>query len=105
MRMQVHIEGGIAHFPGLAKPIILDTDTLPAQDAEEMRRLVAAAHFSELSATMGQQQPVRGADYRRYTITVDDGSAHYTVQATDPVTDQHLEALITFAQKHRSSSS
>jgi hypothetical protein len=103
MRMQVHIEGGLAHFPGLAKPIELDTATLPAQDAEEMRRLVAAALFFELPASVGQP-PMRGAaDYRRYTITVDDGSAHHTVQVTDPVTDPHLQALITFAQKHRRS--
>ncbi len=102
MRMQVHIDGGIAYFPGLAKPIVLDTATLSAQDAEELKRLIAAARFFELPASIGQQ-PARGADYRRYTITVDDGSAHHTVEFTDPITDPHLEALITFAQKHRSS--
>ena len=103
MHTQVRIEGGIAYFPGLAKTIDLDTDTLPAQDAEEMRRLVAAARFFELPVSTGQQ-PARGAaDYRRYTITVDDGSAHHTVQTTDPVSDPHLQALITFAQRHRTS--
>jgi hypothetical protein len=103
MRMQVRIEGGIAHFPGLARPIILDTDMLPAQDAEEMRRLIAAAHFFALPPATGQPA-VHGADARRYTITVDDGPAHSTVQVSDPVTNPHLEALLTFAQKHRSSS-
>jgi hypothetical protein len=103
MRMRVHIEGGVAYIPRLAKPIELDTDTLPAQDAEEIRRLVAAAHFFELPASVGQP-PIRGAaDYRRYTITVDDGTVHHTVYVTDPVTDPHLQALITFAQKHRPS--
>ena len=101
MHMQVRIEGGIAYFPGLAKPIDLDTNTLPAQDAEEMRRLVTAAHFFELPASVGQL-PVRGADARRYSITVDDGSAHHTVEVTDPVSHPGLEALITFAQRHRS---
>ena len=103
MHVQVSIDGGIAYFPGLAKPINLDTETLPAQDAEEMRRLVAAADFFSLPESIGQQ-PARGAaDYRHYTITVDDGSAHHAVQVTDPVSDPHLEALIAFARKHRTS--
>ena len=103
MHVQVSIEGGFAYFPGLAKPIHLDTETLPAQDAEELRRLVAAAHFFSLSESIGQQ-PARGAaDYRRYTIMVDDGSAYHTVQVADPVSDPHLEALITFAREHRTS--
>jgi len=101
MRMQVRIEGGIAHFPGLAQPINLDTDTLPAQDAQEMRNLIVAAHFFALPASIGQPPAHGAADYRRYIITVDDGTAHHTVQAVDPVTDQHLQDLIAFAQKHR----
>lgn len=101
MHMQVRIEGGIAYIPGLAKPIDLDTNTLPAQDAEEMRRLVVAARFFELPSLVGQL-PVRGADARRYRITVDDGSAHHTVEVADPVSDPGLEGLITFAQRHRS---
>jgi hypothetical protein len=101
MRMQVRIEGGLARFPGLAKPIDLDTDTLPAQDAQEMRHLVTAARFFELPASIGQPLARGAADYRRYIITVDDGPAHHTVEATDPVSNPHLAALIRFAQHHR----
>lgn len=100
MRMRVRIDGGIAYFPGLAKPFDLDTDTLSAQDVEEMKRLVAAAHVFELPASTNQQPA--GPDARRYTITIDDGPAHHTVQVTDPVTDSSLADLITFARKRRS---
>ena len=103
MRMQVKAEGGFAGpIPGLSKPIILDSDTLPPQEAEEMRQLVAAAHFFELPAQ--QPQPQRGADYRTYTISIDNGERHHSVQFTELVADPHLRNLLAFARKHRPTS-
>jgi hypothetical protein len=104
MRMSVEIEGGLAYFPGLAQPIVLDTDNLPSEDAEELKRLVQATHFFELPRGGEQKSAPLGADYRRYTITIDDGLTHHSVQRIDPVTDPHLQDLLTFAQRHRSSS-
>ncbi len=103
MRMQVKTEGGIAGpIPGLSKPIVLDSDTLLHQEAEEMRQLVTAARFFELPAQ--QPQPQRGADYRTYTISIENGERHHSVQFTELVTDPHLRNLLAFALKHRSSS-
>lgn len=100
--MQVQTEGGFAAIPGLTRPIVLDSDTLPPQEAQEMRQLVTAAHFFDLSAQ--QPLPQRGAaDYRRYTITIDDADKHHSVQFTEPVTDAHLRDLLAFALRHKSS--
>jgi len=102
MHMQVKTEGGIAGpIPGLSKPIVLDSDTLPPQEAEEMRQLVTAAHFFELPAQ--QPLPQRGADYRSYTVTIDNGERHHSVQFTELVADPHLRDLLAFALKHKSS--
>jgi hypothetical protein len=100
MRMQVKTEGGITGpIPGLSKPIVLDSNALPPQEAEEMRQLVTAAHFFELPAQ--QPQPQRGADYRTYTILIEDGERHHSVQFTELVADPHLRNLLAFALKHK----
>lgn len=99
--MQVRTEGGFAAIPGLTRPIVLDSDTLPPQEAQEMRLLVTAAHFFDLPAQ--QSLPQHGADYRRYTITIDDADKHHSVQFTEPVTDAQLRDLLAFALRHKSS--
>ena len=46
----------------------IDTDELPAEEANELERLIEAADFFELPET---SPPPRGAaDYLRYTISV-----------------------------------
>ena len=38
MRIQFKMEGGIASFPGLSKPITIDSDQLPQQESDELKR-------------------------------------------------------------------
>ena len=100
MRMQVKTEGGITGpIPGLSKPIVLDSNALPPQEAEEMRQLVTAAHFFELPVQ--QPKPQRGADYRSYTISIENGERYHSVQFTELVADPHLRNLLAFALKHK----
>jgi hypothetical protein len=102
MRMQVQTEGGFAAIPGFTKPIVLESCRLPPQEAEEMRQLVTAARFFELPAQ--QPSPQRGADYRRYTIIINDRERHHSIQFTEPIPDSHLRDLLAFALRHRSGS-
>ncbi len=100
MRIQLKIEGGVACFPGLSKPIRLDSRDLSAEDAAELERLVREANFFALPAE--QTRPQRGAaDYRQYTLTVEDAGRTHTVQLTDPIENAHLSALVTFVQRKR----
>jgi hypothetical protein len=94
------MEGGIAYFPGLSKPMIIDSAELPEQEANELKRLVNAAHFFDLPAVIGS--PPRGAaDYRQYTITIEDDRKQHTVRLTDPIEDPNLEALLTYLKTRR----
>jgi hypothetical protein len=95
--MQVHLqtEGGFAFIPGLSKPVTISSETLSTQQTEKLKQLLDTAHFFDLPPVIGS--PGRGAaDYRRYTITVDDGGKHHAVQMTDPVKDPNLQALLTY---------
>jgi hypothetical protein len=97
VRVQFRQEGGLAHFPGLSRPVALDGTVLSRDEADELQCLVAAARFFERPARAAA--PPRGAaDYRRYTITVDDGGRQHTVTVTDPVEDPALQRLLAFLQ-------
>ena len=93
MRIQFTTEGGIAHFPGLSQPVIIDSDELPAGEAVELTRLVEAARFFDLPGIVGE--PPRGAaDYYRYSITIDRAGRRHTVRLTDFIEDTHLRQLL-----------
>jgi hypothetical protein len=97
MRIQFQMEGGIAHFPGLSQPTVIESDTLPEAEAEQLKQLVESVRFFELPARAGT--PPRGAaDYRQYTITVEDGGRRHTVRLADPVEGPHLQQLLGYLQ-------
>lgn len=95
MRVQFQMEGGIAHFPGLSRPVVIDSGQLSQEEAAELRRLVEAARFFDLPETAAL--PPRGAaDYSRYTITIEEGGRRHTVQLTDLVQEPAIQRLLTF---------
>ncbi len=100
MRIQLTMEGGIAYFPGLSKPITIDSDTLPKQESDELKRLVNATRFFDLPTAMSTPAP-GAADYRQYTITIDDDGKQHTVHLTDPIEDPNLQALLAYLKTRR----
>jgi len=100
MRVELQTDGGIAYFPGLNKPIVVDSSKLPNKQAAQLQQLIDSAHFFELPAA-SRSLPKGAADLRRYTITVADGQRRRTVRLNDPVEDAQLQALIEFLQGQR----
>lgn len=98
MRIEFSEEGGIAHFPGLARPVTVDTDHLAKEEGEYLRQYVDASRFFDLPATVGVP-PKGAADYRQYTLTVDDGRKKHTVRIPEPVEDPNLRELIQAVRK------
>jgi hypothetical protein len=100
MRIQFKMEGGIAYFPGLSKPTTIDSDELPNQESDELKRMLNAARFFDLPAVIGTPAP-GAADYRQYTITVEDDGKQHAVRLTDPIEDPNLQALVTYLKTLR----
>jgi hypothetical protein len=100
MQIELRTEGGIAHFPGLSRPVTLDTEKLPEQDRNQVENLVAAARFFDLPSTLSQPR-AGAADYRKHTVTVTDGSQQHTVQAIDPVESPEFRDLIEYLKTKR----
>jgi hypothetical protein len=92
MRIMFETDGGIASFPGLARPVEIDTDALPADEGAALVRAIYDVHFFELpsEAPSAQQFP----DAYTYIVTVSDGEHHHTMRCSDPVPAE-LEPLIT----------
>ena len=98
MRVIFQTEGGIAHFPGLSRPVTIESDRLPEPEAAELRELMGAARLLDRPAQVGK--PARGAaDYRQYTITVEAENRRYTVRLVEPIEDPDLQRLLAFLQE------
>jgi hypothetical protein len=93
MHIQFTAEGGIAYFPGLNKPVSIDTAQLPPQEAAELERLVQAANFFDLPPAIAP--PSGAADYLQYTISIESGDRQHNVQVSNFVEDPTLLALVS----------
>src|SRR5438105_4362548 len=93
MRITFKTEGGLAHFPGLAQPMTLDSADLAPEDASTLSRLVDAARFFEQAPQVGA---TRGADLRLYTLRVEDGPRSHEIRVSDLHNDTALQELIDF---------
>jgi hypothetical protein len=97
MRIEFTTEGGIAHFPGLSRPVVIDSEALSEEETRELQRLLEAARFFERPA-IAAAPPPGAADYRQYTISVEDGGRRHTVKLADPVQEPALQELLRFLQ-------
>lgn len=100
MRIQFQVDGGIAYFPGLSRPVTIDTAQLSEADAAELRRLVDAAQFFDLPVAASRGRGA--ADYRQYTITAEDGRHRHTIRLSDPIEGQALQALVDYLSQKAS---
>lgn len=94
MRLTLTVEGGLAYFPGLSRPLLVDSERLPEAEVQELKRLVVEARLSERSARV--QAPPGAADYYQYTLTMQEGRRRRTVSFTDPIEDPALVALVDY---------
>lgn len=98
MRLELKTSGGIATFPGLQKPVVLDTETLGAPESAEVTRLVEAAQPRTLPPHLPSNKNVR--DARTYVLTVEDAGERHTLTRSEPLAEPELAALIAFIRKH-----
>lgn len=93
MRLRLETEGGFASFPGLGRPVEIDTAALREEDAAELVRRVEEARFFERPE--GPGEPQKGAaDLRLRKVTVEEGARSHTVRAYEPIEDAPLRALV-----------
>jgi len=99
MRIVFTTEGGLAFFPGLSRPAVIDRHDLSAAEAAELERLLDSARFFELPEDCRALHR-SAADYRQYTITVENKDRRHTVRLADPVENPQLQALLDLLRRH-----
>jgi len=90
MRIAFSMDGGIASFPGLRRPVTFECDRLPPDRSARLKALVEDARFF----TAAPVAPAPGADRRSYTVEIDDGARCRTLTVEEPIGDAALRALI-----------
>ena len=97
IRVELRIEGGFAHIPGLARPLVVDARDLHPEGAATLERLCkAVSHVGSAGSPGATPMP----DARRYRLTIAGDGATRQIEATDPVPHHALAALIEFVRAH-----
>ena len=91
MRIAFSVDGGLAGFPGLRRPVTLECDRLPPERSARLKALVEQARF--FCAAPAPPSPA-ARDARTYTLEVDDGARCRTLTLTEPIADAALRALV-----------
>src|SRR5262245_43454631 len=97
MQVVFQMEGGVARFPGLARPITLSDDDLTSSEINELRDLTAAARFFQ--APEADPSGPAGPDAQRYSLSIADGTHLHTVRRHDPVGPPALADLLTYVRR------
>ncbi|MCS6779357.1 MAG: hypothetical protein NZ555_06625 [Geminicoccaceae bacterium] len=95
MRVRFAIEGGLAHFPGLAEPVEIELSSLPEAEAGALRALLERSSAPP-AETAGQAGGLgRGADRRCYRIEVDRAAGPpLELRLEEPIPDPELGRLV-----------
>ena len=88
------MDGGLAYLPAFNRPFIIDTAQLNSEAANQLEDVVRESRFFDQPAQTGSVAK-GAADYRTYTITVEDGSQSHTIKVTDPIKDANLQKLVS----------
>ena len=74
--------------------VAIDTETLPSTEADRLRRLVEAAHFFDLPASIKSNAP--GGDRFQYRIKVQDGERGKEILADEAAVPETLRPLLDY---------
>jgi len=92
MNITLEIDGGFAPVPALQGPFVVDTALVEPTLAAEIERLTAQARFFDYPAAAPDN--TRAADFKSYTLTINDGTRRHSIRITDPIADSNLAKLV-----------
>ncbi|HEY9632171.1 MAG TPA: protealysin inhibitor emfourin [Coleofasciculaceae cyanobacterium] len=89
MRMTIERTGG---FAGISMTKVVDTTTLPDNEANQLRQLVDAADFFRLPKTITSKSPQ--PDRFQYQLTLEDKGKQHTVEVGEQAVPGTLRPLL-----------
>ncbi len=91
MRLTLQTGGGVAFFPGLARPVTVDTRSMAPEEAQALEALVARSGVLELAAAAAgaaPSAPPLGADRRVVRLIVESDGEVHRVELHEPLPAQ-----------------
>ncbi|MEP7199591.1 MAG: protealysin inhibitor emfourin [Chloroflexota bacterium] len=89
MRIQFERTGG---FAGMKLTYSVDSDTLPADQAKQLNKMVDAAKLFDIIDPSGKAKPA--ADQFHYRLVVESAGKQKTITTTDTAASDNLHALL-----------
>jgi hypothetical protein len=90
MRIEFERSGG---FMGLRQTVVLNTDELETQEANEIQRMVEVANFFELPEET--PEPSSASDQFQYRLTIEQSEeSRHTVVLSDASTPEAMQPLL-----------
>src|SRR6516165_5128430 len=101
--MRIHFErtGGVGG-PAMRRAVSVETETLPAAEADELRTLMGAADVPALANQLRTEKGTGRPDEFRYRLVVEDGDQCHTVETSDTSMPAPLHSLVKWLVKHAS---
>lgn len=94
--VRLRTEGGVAHFPGLARERVVSLDDVPAAEVREIARLAdEAAFFDRLEAESDRSRP----DARTHHLCLVLGPRSRKLRVCEPIRDPALARLISAVRR------
>jgi len=94
MRIELTIGGGFAWIPGLVRPLALDTQSLPPEEAAELCRLCDEA-LAAIREEAAQRAPL--PDAKSYRIVIETDAGRSEIATADPLAHP-VAALVAFVR-------
>jgi len=99
MRITVSMPStGLVYAPGLARPLVIETDKLPTAVADKLSRLVEEARLFDQPEAVQSPQSDQLRDAQEMTITVEADGKQRTLHVADPIGSITKAALRDFVQ-------
>ena len=92
---RVRVEGGLAHFPGLAKEQTVSFDDLASPERQELASLADLADFFECTPATEMAKP----DARTYTVGLTIDGRSREIRVAEPIRDPAMAKLVSVVRR------
>jgi hypothetical protein len=99
MKIYFTAEGGFGFFSQLNKPLEINTEDLPEEEAMHLENLINKTSFFSLPS--GRQKQAKGADIKKYTIAVENNGKKHEVNVTDLEANANIQNLLNYLRKQQ----
>jgi hypothetical protein len=93
--VRVRIEGGLAHFPGLAKEQTVSFDDLSSPERQELATLADKADFFDCTPA----DETASLDGRTYTVRLTIDGRSREIRVAEPIRDPAMAKLVSVVRR------